>query len=410
MPAASRSWVVRLEGHTHAILAVINWVVPKKSRSVVLASATDVDDGVIAALEEMSGRGFACTVLITDSAKQPWVAKFCPPGARLVRKNSLRGVWSTLRAQVVVSTHGLNGSRAHPSRQTVVNLWHGEPGGKRTGRFGGSRRRISCSIAPVASSLGRGLRAASFGVHPASVAVLGAARNDRLLTADPEAARKLLGETDAPGRQFVWLPTFRQASWTLGSGRTVTRSDVDPGTPATVFGAEALKRLDEWLVAQDATLTAKLHPLAQADLNDALDGTARAIRVVTDQDLWRAGTTLYELLSGADLLITDASSVWQDFLLLQRPIAFAFPDLEQYRRSRGFILEPVETWWPGPIAQTMESLLEDLGKFINDPTYFEAERRLALARLHRYRDAASAERLVDEIERQLEHRTRVPTS
>jgi CDP-glycerol glycerophosphotransferase (TagB/SpsB family) len=71
---------------------------------------------------------------------------------------------------------------------------------------------------------------------------------------------------------------------------------------------------------------------------------------------------LYCLLPATDALITDYSSVYFDYLLLDRPIGFVVDDLEHYRRQRGFLLEPVERWMPGEQFRSAK----DLEKFIHD--------------------------------------------
>ena len=44
----------------------------------------------------------------------------------------------------------------------------------------------------------------------------------------------------------------------------------------------------------------------------------------------------YETLNAADLLITDYSSVYFDYLLLDRPLIFVPVDLEEYIETRGY--------------------------------------------------------------------------
>jgi CDP-glycerol glycerophosphotransferase (TagB/SpsB family) len=151
-----------------------------------------------------------------------------------------------------------------------------------------------------------------------------------------------------------------------------------------------LDYLDEWLGRSNVTLLVKPHPGAlrqEAELHN--------IQVISDDWLAAHNLTNYEMLAGIDALVTDASSVWVDFLLLQRPIIYAFPDLNEYQESRGLNLEPYQAWIPGPLVSDAESLIKYLSKVADDEDEFAPERAIALERFHKYVDAGSTTRLLD---------------
>ena len=70
--------------------------------------------------------------------------------------------------------------------------------------------------------------------------------------------------------------------------------------------------------------------------------------MATNADLDAAGTTLYQLLGHASAVISDVSSVWTDYLSLDRPVAFYVPDLEEMKERRGFNVDDLESLLPGP--------------------------------------------------------------
>ena len=63
-----------------------------------------------------------------------------------------------------------------------------------------------------------------------------------------------------------------------------------------------------------------------------------------------------ELLSIVDLLVTDYSSIFFDFLVTNKPIIFYTPDCEEYEKSRGLYLS-VDSL-PGPSVYTTEELID----------------------------------------------------
>src|SRR5699024_10710969 len=75
-----------------------------------------------------------------------------------------------------------------------------------------------------------------------------------------------------------------------------------------------------------------------------------------------------ELYLISDVLITDYSSVFFDYVILKRPIYFYTYDLEEYRDTlRGFYLD-FEKEAPGPIVKTTEELLNHIEE-IEDYNY-----------------------------------------
>lgn len=65
-----------------------------------------------------------------------------------------------------------------------------------------------------------------------------------------------------------------------------------------------------------------------------------------------------ELLSIVDVLISDYSSIYFDFLITGRPVLFYIPDLEEYTEYRGTYFSIDEL--PGPAADTYDGLIDNL--------------------------------------------------
>jgi len=67
-----------------------------------------------------------------------------------------------------------------------------------------------------------------------------------------------------------------------------------------------------------------------------------------------------ELLTAVDILISDYSSIFFDFLGTHRPILFYVPDLQDYSENRGLYI-PIDEL-PGPVSEH----LEDIADYINN--------------------------------------------
>jgi CDP-glycerol glycerophosphotransferase (TagB/SpsB family) len=205
-----------------------------------------------------------------------------------------------------------------------------------------------------------------------------------MLQADRRAVRRSLGWSEQD-TVWLWLPTYRGA---LSGGRG---GDTVPSSNGLPFDDASLSYLTARLASANITLVLKPHPMATVNVGDTREG----LHVVRQHQIENSGTSLYEMLAAADGLVTDASSVWIDYLLTHRPIIFAFPDIAEYRQRRGLNLEPYEDWAPGPIARDCDTLVRLLTEFRAGPDRYATHRSEMLARFHHYRDPGSADRLLD---------------
>lgn len=99
-----------------------------------------------------------------------------------------------------------------------------------------------------------------------------------------------------------------------------------------------------------------------------------------------------------DVLVTDYSSVFFDFLATGRPIVFFAPDLRAYQRSRGFYLAPQD--WPGPVTSTVDDLARVVSSVgtgeATDPLVSHAAAyRSAAERFAAHEDGHVADRVID---------------
>ena len=82
---------------------------------------------------------------------------------------------------------------------------------------------------------------------------------------------------------------------------------------------------------------------------------------------------MYPLLGKTDYLITDYSSVFVDYLTLNKPIGFLLNDVDVYQKGRPLYFEPTKENLPGTVMYT----LEDMKDFIaNNKRHIATESEL----------------------------------
>lgn len=84
---------------------------------------------------------------------------------------------------------------------------------------------------------------------------------------------------------------------------------------------------------------------------------------------------IYPLFDNIDILLTDFSSIYFDYLFLDRPVAFYPYDYESYIKNRGLNLD-YHTATPGPKSFTFDELLTDLSSLLANDSYQEEREEL----------------------------------
>lgn len=371
-----------------AALTALLRATPKQRSKIVVHSRPDFEDGAAAVLDELLVRGHRPLVLLeapdaADGRRSDLAAR----GAVFVDKHSRQGRLHYLTAGTVFTTHPLYRAHSATGNQRVVYIGHGEPLTKSSGYWLGDEA-IGATYALASSSIGRAFRCVQHGLDPRRVLLVGAPRNDRLLGSDRERMRQAVGGwlPDGTSTLFVWLPTFRRDE----SGG-LDGVALDTGTPLDL---EGLRKVDRWLAAHRAALLLKPH--RRSPSSPAAD--LERIRTIDEADLSSASLSLSSLLAAADCLITDASSIWVDFLLLGRPLICCFPDLDEYRSTRGLNLEPYETWFPGPLVGDADGLVEEMARVVDGIDAYGERRDWLTEALHAHRDGKASQRLLDALD------------
>jgi CDP-glycerol glycerophosphotransferase len=107
---------------------------------------------------------------------------------------------------------------------------------------------------------------------------------------------------------------------------------------------------------------------------------------------------IYPLLPLADALVTDYSSVYMDYLLLNRPVYFFAYDQQRYCAQDRELFFPYEDMTPGPIANTQEDLLAHLHAGLVLGRDAHEQERLALReKLFTHVDARASQRICEHI-------------
>jgi CDP-glycerol glycerophosphotransferase len=390
----------------YACSALVSLVVPRSDRLWVFGSGIGLGEGALPLFRLASERLGQSTRLVWLARSAAELEEARALGFDSIRKDGWRGFWTTLRARVIVVTHGFGDANRYGVRGGfVVQLWHGLPFKhlhldspstysvsflpdlgvvRKVLAIGYRRAGRGLSLFPVASERVKPSIVSGFGIAPENVVVTGDPRDDVLLAGDESTrradARTVLDQA-VPGlpssaRVVLLAPTWR-----------------DGGADPTVPTAMEWDTIAAWLEEHDAVLLVRTHPLGRGSY---ADGPARSDRVrLLGPDLLR---DVNPVLWAVDAVVTDYSSIVFDFALVGRPVVFFAPDLADYASMRGYYV-PFDEFTGGRAVTTWTDALERLDAALGEDGDGPAHRHARHLREEFFDvlDGRAGHRVLDEI-------------
>ncbi len=134
----------------------------------------------------------------------------------------------------------------------------------------------------------------------------------------------------------------------------------------------------------DILLYKYIHKLKWRIFNDIF-----YVRFVSEEDI----PEVSYILPKVDCLITDYSTIWYDFLLLDKPIIFLPYDYGDYTARIDLLFDYNNV--PGPKVYSAEDLFRWVKKVRSGNDTYRIQRQHMLLKIHKYRDANSSERIIN---------------
>lgn len=224
-----------------------------------------------------------------------------------------------------------------------------------------------------------------FAVDPRKVKETGYPRNDIMFWSDGKKELAKITDIDVVNSRLIfYLPTMRKGLKDEGDqfeDNLFNYSDYD------------VERIDRFLEENNAYIFAKVH-FADNGFFTREDVKLPERMIFLDTEILNEKLlTIYHIMNAFDVLITDYSSVYADFLLLNKPIIFSCPDIDKYQKDRGFIVDDPRLLMPGAVIGSQTQLLDTLKDILAGRDDYRAVRAEKMAFFHRYQDAGSSKRL-----------------
>ncbi len=378
------------------VIRGLNSIIPKNKKKVLFASFPDFGDNSRALYEYMMQQEkFNDWTFVWEVSSDYYAPKrsrtvFIKTPKRQWSKYYLIYLYHVFTSYYLFCTHS-SFVEANPLRQVSVCLWHGTmlkcicAMNEREKNNGNAHKdQYRYFVSPSRYYVDYFCK--SFLCEPTNVINCGYPRNDMLFD-ETQVLEKLNINRKKDDKLVVYMPTFRTP---VGGGY----SDMGAVNPSCVDFENNLElgELSEFLKSHHLLLVVKWHP---ADIRQNITFHYSNIVSVSNQSLSEVDMQAYHLLHFADALITDYSSVFCDYMLLDRPMAFDTSDMGSYSEKRGFVFDNPLDYMPGYILHNktgLISFLEDISQGIDK----SIETRHSLYHIYNdFQDDLSSKRVVD---------------
>lgn len=268
-------------------------------------------------------------------------------------------------------------------QQIYINTWHGTPlkhmGFDVKNNLKGSQNTMKnflasdYMISPNAHTTNIFKHAFKLdGLYSGEILEIGYPRIDLTINTTANEAREYLAEHLNLKKNpiILYCPTWR--------GKNVN----DPeNSLLNVF--EEIKLLNQKLPHQ---VLVKVHPFVYSKAKEMPELKPYLVPDFLDTN---------QLMPAVDLMITDYSSIFFDFLVTDKPIVFYVPDLDKYQNERGVYIDLCAL--PGPVADN----IQDVITLVSNESYKDADVQGKYAKFKHnfvnYENGSVTERLIESV-------------
>jgi CDP-glycerol glycerophosphotransferase len=310
-------------------------------------------------------------------------------GYEAIYKFNIKAIKLLRRARFIFTTHGVFDVLPieFSPNTTYIETWHGVQNKKNLSNHGPiiypeklvkllqlsviNDKVYDYFITPSGTKKDIDLVKSYFQISPKKILTTGYPRNDCLFNNNVQKIRRELRIPKTIEHIFVYAPTYRD------NGHTI----LNP------LANGFQKTLNDTLIELNAILLVKKHPYEYSLNFDSYSN----IYVIDEHN------DIQELLIVSDALITDYSSVYCDYLLLDRPIFFFVYDYEDFlTHGRGFYYD-FEKIAPGPLIKNVQGLINCLKNFKEIGDRYSSKRTDTCNLYNKYIDGNSTTRLLTKL-------------
>lgn len=215
--------------------------------------------------------------------------------------------------------------------------------------------------------------------------ILGFPRNDVLFHSDVNV-HALFPETDF-NKMVYWMPTYRQHARAQFAHSAIAMP--------ILYNEEIAEKINACAKECGVLIIVKPHFVQDVSLIKKMN--LSHLQFIDEKFLVENKIKNYALLGKADAMITDYSSVYCDYLLLNRPMGLCWDDFDDYKEHVGFSIDPDIIMVGGEKIYNADDMCGFIQRLSEGTDLLKEERTALLNQLHDHKDDKSTERVVNHI-------------
>src|SRR5699024_3679815 len=229
----------------------------------------------------------------------------------------------------------------------------------------------------------KGIIKDSFGASEKQSLISGYPRNDELKNRNFDFSKIDIDEAKFK-KILLWVPTWRSSK---KNNIYINEKDQFP-----ILNEENIDEFNIFLKENNYLLIIKPHPFQYKI--DLFNQQKSNILIVTNNYLLEKNTDLYEFLGSIDILITDYSSIYFDYLLTLRPIIFTIDDMDKWSANQGYSFKSPTEMMPGDKIKTIVELKKAIIRNDENPDKYLIKRKKINNIVNKYTDFNSNDRIL----------------
>lgn len=195
---------------------------------------------------------------------------------------------------------------------------------------------------------------------------------NELINSDTETIERVAKMRKNGIKSVLYAPTFR-----------------DTGGDGIADGILDLEKLNQFAIDNGLVFVFKLHPLPQ--YQNISQGFERIIWYDNVKDV-------YPFLPEVDFMISDYSSIYMDYILLNRPVLFLLYDREKYETKDRELHDFFNDFIIGPISTNQNKLEKDLVDLLKGEDAYQSKREEIIKKSYDNIDDKASERIFNFIQ------------